>query len=340
MKNRASMLYILASIFFTNLLVGQKIGYVNVANLLSELTATKEAESALLTRQAQFQAKLQQITLSFQEAYQVFQQKESRGEFSPAQKDREMGLLQVKQDEISRFEQDFVRQMEQMRAEIFNPINERLMAEINAVALENGYDFIFSSDFIVYVSPSADVAPLVKWKMENGYAPVADKQPVIAPVEMVPFEPAIDPVLMQAMLGHLRTPGVSVLPDGSIKVVFEDGAYNIYPPGGGIKMYQPDGTFIEGGLFAEVQGADPPKPLQSFLGAQQQEVWINGLNKWLEALAESSFYEISGMLENDPNGITHYSNLEKSKCANLYQKLDFRIKFLAKLRQAKSSIQN
>lgn len=339
MKNISSTLFIAFLIFSWHHSTAQKIGYVNASNLLSELAVTKQAESSLMAYQAQIQERGRQMLNTYQQVYQAYIQNKNRGELSPQQEQTEIERLQSMQEGIARLEQESQAQIEKARQDFIKPINEKLVVEIQSVAMEYGYYLIFDSNSILYADPSADISSLVKLKLEERYG--SDFKafvPNIAPEVSTPTEPVFNPTLISALLAYSKNPGIEILPNGSIKVSYEDGSYNIWIDGGMViyiaEIGKPDTV-----LNSEVQRAEVPKPLQGFQNYPQQETWINGLNQWLGVMAEDALNGIAMLLADDPNGMTYYSNLEKTKCSNVYERLDFRLKFFNKLRNIKESIQ-
>ena len=72
-----------------------------------------------------------------------------------------------REKEIAKFEQDMVKQIQDKRNELLQPIYDKVNAAIKSVATENGYTFIFDvgSGAILYAEESADVSALVKAKL-------------------------------------------------------------------------------------------------------------------------------------------------------------------------------
>ena len=145
--------------------VAQKFGYVNSSEILAEMSDMKSAESNLEALQKQLQKKGQGMVQTFQTEYQALQQKVQSGTLSPKQQQDEAAKLQAKEEEIAKFEQEMVAQIQKKRAELLEPIYEKVNEAIAAVAKENGYQFIFDQQVLLFGEESQDVSPMVKAKL-------------------------------------------------------------------------------------------------------------------------------------------------------------------------------
>ena len=143
----------------------QKFGYVNSSEILAELSDMKQAESNLEALQKQLQKKGQGMVQTFQTEYQALQQKVQSGTLSPKQQQDEAAKLQAKEEEIAKFEQEMVAQIQKKRAELLEPIYAKVNEAIAAVAKENGYQFIFDQQVLLFGEESQDVSPMVKAKL-------------------------------------------------------------------------------------------------------------------------------------------------------------------------------
>jgi outer membrane protein len=143
----------------------QKFGYVNSAEILSELPAMKAAESNLEGLQKQLQKKGQAMVQEFQTDYQALQAEAQAGTMSPKQQQEAAAKLQVREEEIGKFEQTMMADLQKKRADLLEPIYEDINNAIKAVAEENDYMFIFDQQVLLYGQESQDVSALVKAKL-------------------------------------------------------------------------------------------------------------------------------------------------------------------------------
>ncbi|NJB86445.1 outer membrane protein [Lewinella marina] len=143
----------------------QKFGFVNSAEILADLPAMKAAESNLEGLQKQLQKKGQAMVESFQVDYQALQQKAQDGALSPKQQQEEAAKLQKREQEIGNFEQSMMNDLQKKRQELLEPIYKSVNDAIKAVAEENGYQFIFDQQVLLYGQDSQDVSGLVRAKL-------------------------------------------------------------------------------------------------------------------------------------------------------------------------------
>jgi outer membrane protein len=142
-----------------------KFGYVNSAAILSEMPEVKQADANLEALQKQLQKKGQSMVEKLQQDYTAIQQKMERGELSRVQQEDEARKLEQRQTEIANFEQDMMRQMQDKRNELLEPIYAKVNNAISAVAKENGYKMIFDATVLLYKDENLDVSAMVKSKL-------------------------------------------------------------------------------------------------------------------------------------------------------------------------------
>ena len=143
----------------------QKFGYVNSSAILAEMPEVKQMEANLEALQKQLQKKGQGMVEQLQQDYAAIQQKAASGDLSPKQQEEAGKKLEDQQAEIGKFEQDMVKQLQDMRNKELQPILEKVNQAITDVAKENGLQFIFDEGVILYADESMDVANLVKAKL-------------------------------------------------------------------------------------------------------------------------------------------------------------------------------
>lgn len=143
----------------------QKFGYINSAIILSEMPELKQAEAALEALQQQLQKKGQSMVEKLQTDYATVQQKMERGELSPKDQETEAARLKTMEEEVGKFEQDMMKQLQTKRDELLQPIYSKVNQAINDVAKENGFQFIFDQGVLLFAEESQNIGPLVKTKL-------------------------------------------------------------------------------------------------------------------------------------------------------------------------------
>lgn len=166
MKKYIQLAFVAVMIFAASATVSaQKYGYVNAAEILSALPEMKAAESNLEGLQKQLQKKGQTMVQTFEADYLALQKQVQEGSLSPKQQQDESAKLEARQQEIAKFEQKMVADLQAKRAELLEPIYKSVNEAIEAVAKENGYQFIFDQQTLLYGEESADVSSQVKGKL-------------------------------------------------------------------------------------------------------------------------------------------------------------------------------
>jgi outer membrane protein len=143
----------------------QKFGYINSATILAEMPELKQAEAALEALQQQLQKKGQSMVEKLQTDYAAVQQKMERGELSPKDQETEAARLKTMEEEVGKFEQDMMKQLQTKRDELLQPIYSKVNQAINDVAKENGFQFIFDQGVLLFAEESQNIGPLVKTKL-------------------------------------------------------------------------------------------------------------------------------------------------------------------------------
>ena len=157
--------FLIAFVGFSVSLQAQKFGFVNSAAILSELPQVKQADANLEALQKQLQKKGQGMLEQLQKDYLDIQQKVERGELSPKQQEEEAKKLETRNQEMAKFEQEMVNQIQTKRAELLKPIMDKVNKAIADVAKEGGYQFIFDQQVLLYFDAAQDVSPMVKSKL-------------------------------------------------------------------------------------------------------------------------------------------------------------------------------
>ncbi|MCI5084154.1 MAG: OmpH family outer membrane protein [Saprospiraceae bacterium] len=143
----------------------QKFGYVESAKILADFPQVKQAEANLEALQKQLQKKGQSMIEQLQKDYQAVQQKIERGELSPKQQEEEAKKLKERELEIGKFEQDMVKQIQDKRQSLLEPIYKKVNDAIAQVAKEGGYQFIFEKGVLLYSEEGMNVSEQVKAKL-------------------------------------------------------------------------------------------------------------------------------------------------------------------------------
>lgn len=145
----------------------QKIGYMNLRALSSEMPAMAAASSELEVFAKQLQKQGEKMVTDLQTEYAALEARAQAGDLSPQQQESEVAKFKVKQDNIGLFEQEMQLKVQQKEAELLSPILGEIEIAIKAVAEENGYQFILdqSTPVLLFADETSDVSALVRAKL-------------------------------------------------------------------------------------------------------------------------------------------------------------------------------
>lgn len=148
----------------------QKFAYMNSSSILALMPEMKAAESQMEATRKQYQDKGQKMLQELQTEFAAVQKEVGEGTLSPKQQEEKGKALQLKEQEIGKYEQTMVLELQKKEAELLEPILSKVKKAIDEVAVEGGYNFIFNDmpgagGIILYKDESADVTGAVMKKL-------------------------------------------------------------------------------------------------------------------------------------------------------------------------------
>jgi len=145
----------------------QKFGYVNSAQLLSELPSVKAAESELETFQKQLISNGEAMVKKLEAKIQAYSKEAQGGTLSQVQMQKKEEELGAEQQKIQQYEVEVQNKILAKRETLYAPILDKVKVAIEAVGKEAGYTMIFDSSggTILHASDSENVMALVKTKL-------------------------------------------------------------------------------------------------------------------------------------------------------------------------------
>lgn len=133
------------------------IGYMNAQEVLSQMPERSEVEQQLNSFVQEKRQELQERTASFQDSVATFQQNQEN--LSDAQARQQEQQLAQMEASLQQFQQGLQQQIQQRRAQLLQPLYEKMDEAIAAVAEEKGLDFVINKatnngENIIYYSES------------------------------------------------------------------------------------------------------------------------------------------------------------------------------------------
>ncbi|MEO0040772.1 MAG: hypothetical protein RL329_220 [Bacteroidota bacterium] len=178
MKNTVKSLFLTVTLAVSAAVTAQaqtKIGYMNANLVLADMTEMKAADSELGAMSSQLQKQDSLKVMDFQRKYQELAKKEQEGTLSPKQLQDESQRLEAEKAEITKFEQEMTKRLQDKRAQLYQPIYDRVNKAISEVAKEKGYAYVIdaTAGSILYADDANDLSVAVRAKM--GLPPLVKK---------------------------------------------------------------------------------------------------------------------------------------------------------------------
>ena len=147
-----------------NAVAQQKVGHINVDELLSIMPETKAAEADLQTYAGQLDSDAKAMQ---EEYYTKLQNAQANADtWTQLRLQKEQEELQAMGDRIMAFNQSAQQELQQKQMDLMLPIIEKAQEAVNKVAKEGGFTYIMdasaSKAVLIYVDGGEDVMPLVK----------------------------------------------------------------------------------------------------------------------------------------------------------------------------------
>lgn len=163
-----------------------KIGYTDVQYVLAQMPESKQIESELKTYNSQLEAQLKSKYAEYQSKGEAYQK--ASGTMTDVVKADKEKELQGLQQSIQEFQQSAQQSLQQKQQTLLKPALDKLQKNIDLVANENGFTYVFNSDgggspLLLHAPEEGNISDLVLKKM--GITPGA-----AAPVKSGPASPS------------------------------------------------------------------------------------------------------------------------------------------------------
>jgi outer membrane protein len=145
----------------------QKVGHINLQELVTLLPDAKKANTDLDTLQSTLLREIDRKTAEIKIKYDAYKADMAKGVMLPSvQKSREDELNNL-QTSLQTFQYQAQDDMDKKRQELFKPIITKAQDAINNVAKEKGYTYVLDSSAgtILFSTDGDDLMPAVKTKL-------------------------------------------------------------------------------------------------------------------------------------------------------------------------------
>lgn len=151
----------------------QKIGYVDIQEVVKEFNGAKDAEKSMQTESQNMSASLDKMAAEFQANVQDYQK--NMATLSPAVKAQREQVLGEQQQQMQQMQQTAQQQIQTMGQQKMEDVFKQVDEYIKKYAQENGYSFILGTtrqtNAILYGEEKADITAKVIESLNAQYVP-------------------------------------------------------------------------------------------------------------------------------------------------------------------------
>ncbi|WP_405285121.1 OmpH family outer membrane protein [Gaopeijia maritima] len=146
---------------------GLKVGFINSAVILDQAPGAQEAAQQFDRDLAQMRAQMQPATDSLDQLITAYEAQSLT--LSPEAKQRREEEILTKREQLQQMAANLDQQATQRRAELVQPIMDRVSSVIEEIRVEGGYSIIFdvADGSIVAADPSLDLTDAVLTRLQT-----------------------------------------------------------------------------------------------------------------------------------------------------------------------------
>lgn len=156
MKNISKLLVFVFVLTLSSAGFAQKFAHIESQKLLNDLPETKAANETLEKEAKKMEEQIQVLSAEYQNKYTTWMENQQLAEgaeekWSDAIKqDKEAEIMQL-QERIQKFQQTAQQDLQKKRAELYEPILEKIDQAIKKVAKANNYIIVFDKNAVLYI---------------------------------------------------------------------------------------------------------------------------------------------------------------------------------------------
>lgn len=159
---------VIAAFSMSAMAQGLKVGYADANYILSIMPESKQVQADLASHEKMIQSQLEAKYKDYQNKLTSYQQGAAAMD-ELIRKDKEQELIALQQS-IQQFENEAQNSIVKKQTDLLQPLFTKIGKAIEAVAVENNYDFIFSAgaqgvDVLLYAKEDKNATNLVLAKL-------------------------------------------------------------------------------------------------------------------------------------------------------------------------------
>jgi outer membrane protein len=140
----------------------QVIAYVDAEAIVAAMPEFKRVESELESFQKVLQKQLELEEAKMEEYYKSVMTQVQAGTMAPAQQKEAEGKLTKMQEEMQKKAADADKQLIKKEADLTKPLYDKFNNGLKAVAVANGYNYIFDKKMMLYSEGGVDATDKLK----------------------------------------------------------------------------------------------------------------------------------------------------------------------------------
>lgn len=161
-KQLATALFFCFSLFALAPQADAQIAYVDMEQIIESMPDYKRVKSEFESYEKVLGKQLQAEVKKMEDYYASVMQQAQAGTMSPAQQKEAEAKLQKMQEDYQKKEADAQKQLIDKKTALTKPLYDKFNAALKAVAIANGYKYIFDKQTILYSDGGIDATPKLK----------------------------------------------------------------------------------------------------------------------------------------------------------------------------------
>jgi outer membrane protein len=160
-----------------------RIGYTNLERVLQLMPEAQAVDSQLRAYQASLLQPIQQKQAALEKQYQNFLELQQKGLLAPVEAEQRQKELLKLNEEVQRLQIQAEEKLYAKRAELLQPLSDKLQKVIEELAQEEGYDYIFNNSnatgmaFLLHAPKEHDVTKRLLKRLGVSPDSLPDEEP-------------------------------------------------------------------------------------------------------------------------------------------------------------------
>jgi outer membrane protein len=160
-----------------------RIGYTNLERVLQLMPEAQAVDSQLRAYQASLLQPIQQKQAALEKQYQNFLELQQKGLLAPVEVEQRQKELLKLNEEVQRLQIQAEEKLYAKRAELLQPLSDKLQKVIEELAQEEGYDYILNNSnatgvaFILHAPKEHDVTKRLLKRLGVSLDSLPDEEP-------------------------------------------------------------------------------------------------------------------------------------------------------------------